>query len=447
MALFGKSKPTITAELLDTFKRQRRYEQLRDLGEGGLSKVYSSFDTYLNRVVAVKELKPDNLDDPLMLQSFITESRLISYLDHPGVISLFDTFLRDDGTLCYTMKMIEGRPLADVLDYYRQKKRSHIPLSRFHDIFEKLCETLAYVHDKGVVHLDLKPDNIMIGRYGEVMVMDWGNAMLYNPEPYKKYLSRFSESADLISTRVDEKNVLIGTPMYMSPEQTLEPRDTLKPTSDIFSVGIILYEMLTGIYPFPADNNDMDMLFTNIRGFDPPPVYEINKFVPRRLSQICMKMLRKSQRNRYQTFHEIIEDIDDFYDSGQAFSTKMYHPGETIFSEGEEGEYSFVILQGEVEILKRSGETQIVLATLGKNEIVGELAIFTGGPRSATARASKQTLIRILNRADIRSELDKLSPWVGDMITGLSRRFIELNNKIIRLEKENEQPRTQHGAS
>lgn len=433
MGIFGKKKDRSPSSLPALFSGKDRYLSLKLLGEGGFAQVRSFFDRALNRVIAVKELKPSCSQDPDLLNAFVNEAKLVSYLDHPGIVSVFDTFLAGPDKPCYTMQMVEGRTLTSLLSDPRTGHPVSLPFTRALEIFMKMSETLAYAHDRGVIHLDLKPDNIMIGRYGEVLIMDWGSAKIYDERPYKAYLGRFMDEPGNLSLKKESECLVLGTPSYMAPEQFKIRRNQCTPAADVFAAGIILYQMLTGTNPFCAvELEDIRHLVEN---HNPQPVHEINVDIPLRLSQICEKALEKSIVNRYRNCHELVDDIKQCHDSCEAFISKSYNAGDIIFDEGAIGEYAFIIASGKVEISKIHDGTPKVLAVLGKNEIVGELAIFSKQPRSATARAIEPTTIRIMNKADVDRELDKLSPWVGRMITGLSTRFIGLNEKLLDKEK------------
>lgn len=432
---FRKKLPKACQALLKLFQQKKtRYRRLELIGVGGLAEVSTYFDTYLNRVVAVKTLIPENVEHVLKLKGFIHEAKLISYLEHPGVVSLYDTFLNNDGHLCYTMKFIEGEDLATFLNriYFEE---NHTALTLCLQTFMKIAETLAFVHDKGVLHLDLKPENIMIGRYGEVYLMDWGNARLYQKESYRKHLQQFLGNTTF-ETLEEKENFMAGTPEYMSPEQTLLTREELAPPSDIFSMGVIFYEMLSQKLPFIEE--DTYALFEQIRHFQPLYPHEVNPNIPRKLSQICMKMLAKNVGERYHSFHEILAELKEFSTSGQGFLIQKYKAGEIIFTEGDSGEYAFVILSGLVEISKEINGERKILAHLGKEEIVGELAIFTKQPRMASAKALEPTTIKMISKVALEEEMEKLSPWLGQMINRLSTRFVTLNDRILHLEKEKE---------
>lgn len=415
---FFKSAPN--AELLDSLRRDDRYRKLGYLGKGRLADLASYFDQRLGRIVALKRLRPDYAKHPEHLRSFLNETKLVAYLDHPGVVSIYDVFLLGDNEPCYTMKVIKGN---DLRWEYSHKSRGQL-LS----IFTKLCETLAYVHDKGVAHLDLTPENVMIGQYGEVMITGWGNARLYDERPYQEYLKLVRDAPS--PPVEDDSAPCEATPSYMSPEQTAGQREGLDALSDVFSMGVILFEMMTGQLPFRGET--VEALHNQIRGYQQPLLHQLNPEVPWMLSQIGGKMLAKDPFQRYHSFHEVLIDLDKLQTSGQAFRTPMCKAGTLIVREGERGDFAFTVLRGEVAVSRMVDGQQKELARLGPGEVVGELAIFTNEPRTATVTATRDnTVIRIMDRASVEQELQKLSPWVENMITGLSKRFIDLNQRLV----------------
>lgn len=426
---------------LKIVKRKDRYNHF-EFFEGGMSLVSKSFDRSLNRLVARKELKEKYLKNESILQTFLNEAKLIGYLDHPGVISIYDVFIQANANPCYTMEYIKGQNLDEYIDDHtgpyviNGDQHVGIPLTECLRIFERVCETMAYAHDRGVIHLDLKPENIIIGAYGEVLIIDWGSALLYDTEPYRQYLKKqFVDDESVSFIDNIEKAPATASPMYMSPEQTRQPRETLKPSSDIFSAGVVFYQMMTGVIPFAGI--ELNEVWEKIQCHHPVPVHMVNSDIPLYMSQVCSKMIEKDPDKRYRSFHDVLNDLNELRNSGRLFSTKSYEAGDVIFHEGDPGTYSFIIISGRVDIAKKVDGRHVSIAELGENEIVGELAIFSNEPRSATVTAIGPTTIRIMTRKEIDRELEKLAPWVGNMVSGLSDRFIELNERLL-MQKDDE---------
>jgi CRP-like cAMP-binding protein len=427
MSLFNKK----SAAVVRTFAKER-YHYLSKVGEGGFSAVGSYYDARLNRLVALKEPKDANASDDALTR-FINESKLLGYLDHPGVMPVFDSFLHENRRPCYTMKLCQGLTLSNLLAAYEGSNRGPMPLQRALAIFTKLSESLAYAHDKGVLHLDVKPDNIMVGTYGEVMLLDWGSAKLFKSDEFYKYLKAHMHHTELARFENERQLNPVCSPAYMSPEQTEVGRDKLTCSSDVFSAGIVFYQMLTSRHPFPAQRPRE--LMEQIRSLEPTAPHVVNHDIPGMLSQICLRMLRKEPADRYQDFHGVLQDLSSYRGVGEGFPIRECADGEVIFNEGDSGDFAFMVLSGEVEILKHVGRSEPkVIATLGIGDIAGELAIISELPRTAGARALGSTRIRILSKADIHTEMEKLSPWVSKMIRGLSDRFIELRDRLLELE-------------
>ncbi len=415
--------------------REKRYKKLYRFGSGGLADVDCMFDTWLNRVDAVKKLKDRSKRDKHLVKAFITESRMMAFLNHPNIIPIYDISKDSHNNLRYTMKAIEGKSLCSIMDLnLSSNNHNQETITQYIDIFKTLCNTMAYVHDKGVIHLDLKPENIMIGLYGDVLIVDWGNASLYNKEPYHKYIKKFTNDIKLAKLDHEDQDIILGTPTYMSPEQTNTPRDMLTPASDIFSLGLILYKMLTGTHPFPVDQETGDIMKEVCNSSIEAPNH-LRAETPKELSRICMKMLEKDVDKRYNNLNNVVKEINRFQASGSEFTVKTYQKGDIVFNEGDSGKYAFNILSGSVEVYKTIGGGKRVLAVLGQGNIVGELALLTDNPRSATVMALEDTKIQVLKEEKIKKELSKLNPWVENMITGLSSRFTQLSDKLANMQQ------------
>lgn len=413
-----RTKEQLQADFSDP---EERYHPVSPLGEGSYSHVMSCFDTRLNRRVAKKTLVKDHRD-PVVLETFVREAMLLGYLEHPGVASVHDVFLDTLGRLSYTMNVIEGTSVSEVMDDATAKKIP-IPPGRCLRILARIAETMAYAHDQGVIHLDLKGENVMLGRYGEVLIVDWGAARLFDTSSYEKFLKLLGESHRLREI-TDYQTDLVGTVPYMSPEQTTGSREELGPGSDIFSAGVLFYAMLAGEFPFPA--SDIMTYCQMLQDHQPTPLSKVRHDIPRRLSDICDRMLARNEGERYTSFHEVSQDLDEITDFNEGFPIRSYAPGESIFTQGDQGDHAVRILEGRVEVVAEADGKVQPLSVRGPGEIIGELAIFTGGKRTASVMALEQTRVSFLHRDEIAEELAKVNPWVSGMLDGLSRSFVQL---------------------
>jgi serine/threonine-protein kinase len=233
--------------------RWGRYEVLGTVGEGGMGSVVRVHDSELNRDLALKVLREDQADRLELERRFLEEAQVAAQLQHPNIAPVHDVGRLPDGRPYFTMKLVQGRTLAVLLGERPEPARE---LSRFLVVFEHVCQALAFAHSKQVIHRDLKPHNIMVGRFGEVQVMDWGLAKVLTPGAEK---DAASESASVVqSQRSDDDDAatragtILGTPAYMAPEQARGELEQLDQRCDVFGLGAILCEILTGLAPFTA---------------------------------------------------------------------------------------------------------------------------------------------------------------------------------------------------
>ena len=279
-----------------------RYEILKLLGEGGMGAVYKAQDRELDRTVALKVIRPELAGNSEVLQRFKQELILARKITHRNVIRIFDLGVTDDLKFI-TMEFVEGSDLHSVL------KERKLSIEESVKIIRQVCEALAVAHAEQVVHRDLKPHNIMLDSTGRACVMDFG-------------LARSLETSGM--TQV---GALMGTPAYMSPEQAKgTPADA---RSDIYTVGIILYELLTGQVPFQAETS-LGTLLMRTQGPPPPPV-KLDASLPKPLSDITLKCLTVDPDKRYQSVQEIIADLDMYQGLSRVGATQMSN---TVFHRG-----------------------------------------------------------------------------------------------------------------
>jgi len=258
-----------------------RYEILKRLGEGGMGAVYKARDRELDRLVALKVIRPELAGHPDILRRFKQELILARQVTHKNVIRIFDLGMAD-GRKFITMDYVEGSDLKSII-----VERGKLPAGEAVPIVQQICRGLEAAHTEGVVHRDLKPQNIMVDAGGRVWVMDFG-------------LARSMEMAGMTRT-----GALMGTPDYMSPEQARAEKVDAR--SDLFSLGIIFYEMLTGRLPFQADTM-MATLLKRVQEKAVPPS-AVDPAIPQHLSDVVMKCLEADVAKRYQTTGEILADL------------------------------------------------------------------------------------------------------------------------------------------
>jgi tetratricopeptide (TPR) repeat protein/predicted Ser/Thr protein kinase len=278
-----------------------RYEIVRLLGQGGMGAVYQAHDKELERQVAIKVIRADMASNPEILRRFKQELILARQITHKNVIRIFDLG-QADGIKFITMEYIEGENLQVVL---RRKKKLDPPEAA--NILAQVCRALEAAHNEGVIHRDLKPQNIMLDKTGRAYVMDFGIAR------------------SMLSAGMTQTGALIGTPDYMSPEQA--KGQTLDARSDLFSIGIIFYEMLSGQVPFDADTT-MAKLWK--RTNEPArPLDELDKTIPKPLSDIVRKCLEIDPQKRLASAGELLHQIEIW--QGPAAGTRIVTPPATAF--------------------------------------------------------------------------------------------------------------------
>ena len=227
-----------------------RYELDREIGRGGIGVVFRGRDRLLGRELAVKVLGDAHLDKPEARRRFLDEARVGSQLQHPGIVPVYDLGWLDEQRPFFTMKLVEGDTLAEILKARREVAQD---LARLLGILEQVCQAIGYAHGRGIIHRDLKPANIMVGAFGEVQVMDWGFAKVLDME------TGSTIACDLIlnnGNRASQSGALMGTPAYMPPEQARGQASRLDARADVFALGAILCEILTGLPPYGSGSAD-----------------------------------------------------------------------------------------------------------------------------------------------------------------------------------------------
>jgi len=266
---------------------------------------------------------------PKVLGRFLEEAQVTGQLDHPGIVPVHELGLDQRGAVFFTMRLVKGRDLKEIFDlvagHGSDKGGEEWTVTRVLWVLLKVCEAMAYAHSKGVIHRDLKPANVMVGRFGEVYVMDWGLArVLGQPDRHDLRLRRedtsltmvqsdrradVSHSADSVLFTMDGD--VVGTPAYMAPEQARGQIDRLGPRSDVYSLGAMLYHLLTGTMPFvTADARVSQHMVLRWALEGPPrPVHSLKPDVPEELVAICDKAMAREPEQRYADMGALAEDL------------------------------------------------------------------------------------------------------------------------------------------
>jgi tetratricopeptide (TPR) repeat protein len=231
------------------------------LGVGGMGEVYRLRDPALERDLAIKVIKADLRGHDNAEERFVREARITGCLQHPSIVPIHNLGRLADGRLYYTMKLVRGRTLADLL---REEPVGTERLPRLLTILEKICQAMAYAHSKGIIHRDLKPSNVMVGKFGEVQVMDWGLAKVLSSDESATKTAAMPEGAGTViytapastSDEMSRTGAAMGTPSYMPPEQAMGERDLVDERADVFALGAMLCELLTGFPPYRGDHRE-----------------------------------------------------------------------------------------------------------------------------------------------------------------------------------------------
>jgi tetratricopeptide (TPR) repeat protein/tRNA A-37 threonylcarbamoyl transferase component Bud32 len=257
----GDRAPQLPGEVAEADTGGARYDLLREVGHGGIGVVYRGRDRHLGRELAVKVLRDDYRDKPDARRRFTEEARVGSQLQHPAIVPVYELGCFRDGRLYFTMKLVEGHTLAALL---RGRPDPGQELAHLLGVFEQVCQAMAYAHAQGVIHRDLKPANIMVGAFGEVQVMDWGFAKFLaadgegsaGKQAGVAWDSRSSVRPGTGPDRLTHSGALMGTPSYMPPEQARGEVALVDSRADVFALGAILCEILTGRPPYRGESAD-----------------------------------------------------------------------------------------------------------------------------------------------------------------------------------------------
>jgi len=299
-----------------------RYAEQETIGKGGMGEIVLCVEHNTRREVAMKRMLPMAAKHPRQRARFVEEAQVTAQLEHPNIVPVHELGRDEHGAIYFTMKLVKGRSLGEILTTAREGQETH-SLGELLQIFLKVCDGVAFAHSRGVIHRDLKPANIMVGDFGEVLVMDWGIARILGREE----IAGEDDEKTVQSSRQDTElpglhtvdGAAMGSPSYMPPEQATGAIDKIDHRSDIYSLGAILYNILTLKRPVTGGTAEAIMNKVVRGNIHPPKRRAPQRDIPRELSGVAMKCLAKYRRDRYASVPDLQRDIS-LYLEGRSVS-------------------------------------------------------------------------------------------------------------------------------
>jgi WD40 repeat protein len=321
-----------------------RYQLLREHARGGMGRIMVAVDKVVGREVALKELLPFKTgsgsgtpgsgqgtpasNTTAAAARFLREATVTGQLEHPNIVPVYEIGQRDDGSLYYTMKYVKGRTLASRLRAIRtdvdlspeQKQAERMKLL---DAFVDICNAIAFAHSRGVIHRDIKPANIMLGDFGEALVLDWGLARVRGGDNTAVAAKIDHEAAPDLTMEGE----VMGTPAYMPPEQAAGKLDAVDERSDIYSLGAVLYEIVTGEAPYKGKT--AKQVLSSVLSEEPQRIPDVSPDAPPELAALVMRALQRNPDDRFQSARELADEVQAFRD-GRMVSTYRYSAVELL---------------------------------------------------------------------------------------------------------------------
>jgi serine/threonine-protein kinase len=296
-----------------------RFTSLRPHARGGLGEVFVALDTELGRHVALKQIQSHHADHAASRARFLLEAEITGGLEHPGVVPVYGMGCHSDGRPYYAMRFIQGKSLQTAIAAFHAPQPhgaqplgfQSVPFRKLLGQFIAVCQAMAYAQSRGVIHRDLKPANVMLGDFGETLVIDWGMAkVIGRPEVASTGAHQPLVTPSGSRSTATEMGSLMGTPAYMSPEQASGVPDQVGLPSDIYSLGATLYHLLTGQAALGGGN--VDDLLDRLKKGDFPPPRQVKPDVPRALEAICLKAMALKPEDRYDSARALASEVEHY---------------------------------------------------------------------------------------------------------------------------------------
>jgi eukaryotic-like serine/threonine-protein kinase len=401
-----------------------RYQYLAPISAGGMGSVHAVRDLGLLRVAAMKVLAPNLAHSEREIQRFVREAQITAQLDHPNIAPVYEIGTDRQGNRYFTMKRIEGDTLADWIGHAGRQAGFSETLGDMMAAYLKVCEAVAFAHSRGVLHCDIKPGNILVAPFGQVYLVDWGLAIV---GPTRSMTTGTQPLVVAGDANLDVSGGPCGTPSFMSPEQAMGARDRFDERTDVFGLGAVLYNILTAIPPFDSDDlaTCIDQATACVVTFPPG---DPTSPLPVGLCRIVKRAMARDPNDRYPTVAEMTRDIEMTM-RGFPLSTETFAPGTRIVVEGDPGDCAYIVVRGTCVAYKTIDGQKVVLRQLGPNAVFGEMAVLTGGVRTATVEAVDAVLVKVVPRQLLEENLGVHTAF-GLFVVALAERFKELDKRL-----------------
>ena len=402
-----------------------RYFVEQELARGAMGVIYLVYDQDLRRTSAMKLVSSELAEDGQRLQSFVDEARVTAQLEHPNIVPVHEIGVLDEsGGPYYTMKRVEGEGLHQIINRLAEGDPAYVAWYTRHrllDIFRKVCDAVDYAHSHSIIHRDIKPENIMVGKFGEVLLMDWGLAKYLDADESAGSREPSMDSSD--NAMATQDGVVKGSLAYIAPEQAYGAVDEVDTQTDIFLLGATLYHMFAHAPPYAAGNMQEVLSLAEKCDYRRPSEVNPEAQIPLALERIILKAMAPLKENRYASTGRLIEEIDAFVAGKRVCGRKIFAAGERLILHGEATRDTYVIISGSVRVSRVQDDHEIPIATLGHGDVVEEMAGITHNLRSATVVALTETDTFVISYELLLEELEKLPPWMEKIVFSLADRL------------------------
>ncbi len=411
-------EPDAAEALIEAWLEGDALEFESQLDRGGMGLIERVRDRHLDRVVARKVLAPNLAVDAKSVRYFLREAWVTAKLAHPAVVPVHALERDEEGRLYFTMKLVEGVDLAKRVESLGTGPVDQEQLFELLAIVLRVCEALELAHAEGIVHRDIKPDNVMIGAFGAVYLMDWGVAA---PMPGGAEMPANLE--------VDDRGSAVGTPAYMAPEQaTGIPADA---RTDVYGIGGLLYFILTRRAPHRGRSIMEVLQHAAYESVEPPTRARPEQTIPIALENVVLRALASRPDDRYASIAELAKELRRIMRGGGDFPRTRVRKGEHVVREGEAGDAAFIIVKGRLRVYRRVAGERRDLRVMRRGEVFGEMAILGSGLRTASVVAEEDCELLVVTKQTLQREVGDMKPWVGAIVRTLARRFEQRERELL----------------